>query len=219
MAASRPATSANRPAASANPASARRPRLIEHFGPARRNDGPPMLPGQGGLPQPWAIDVVATTTMGHRCGCLAWPNSIDGPPLRSRPETSGELPGLPGREPGAGAGSLPSRGHRPSHRSPRQPPGPRRGLRRQDHPPPRHQHRSRMTSPRYLRTRAGNSPAPRANLRQRSPPDSAGSGETHRRGHSNTARQYTPGTCRIATPNPAKRANRITLRDHEPGSR
>jgi hypothetical protein len=73
----------------------RRPRLIEHFGPARRNDGPPMLLGQGGLPQPWAIDVVATTTMGHRCGCLAWPNSIDGPPLRSRPETSGELPGLP----------------------------------------------------------------------------------------------------------------------------
>ncbi len=63
----------------------RRPRLIEHFGPARRKDGPPMLLGQGGLPQPWAIDVVATTTMSHRCGCLAWPSSIDGPPLRSRP--------------------------------------------------------------------------------------------------------------------------------------
>ena len=40
-------------------------------------------PGRGRLPQRWAIDAAPATSMGHRCGCPAWLNSIDGPSLRS----------------------------------------------------------------------------------------------------------------------------------------
>ena len=66
------------------PRTGRRRRLTGHFSSAHRNDVPLMLLRPGGQPQPWVIVAARVTSMGHRCGCPARLNSIDGTSLRLR---------------------------------------------------------------------------------------------------------------------------------------